>query len=90
MDRAWGTIIDVLDGDTVRVAVDSVSRRNRYGYGSVERVRLRSISAPESGRCGGARARRRLDGRLLGHRVRLDIHARDVFGRVVADLDPRT
>lgn len=88
MDKAWGYVMNAVDGDTLTLDVDSVSRDNKYAYGDVERVRLRGKNAPEVGDRGGARATGRLRASLVGRRVRVDIHARDKFGRLVADVDP--
>lgn len=86
MDRAWGFVLNVYDGDTFEIDIDSVSRHNTHTYRDVERVRLRSVSAPELSESGGVAARERLRRRLLGRRVRVDIHARDAYGRPLVDV----
>lgn len=83
MDKAWGFVLDVTDGDTFTLDVDSVSRNNDYDYNDVERVRVRGLNAPEIGERGSARATSRLRSSLVG----IDIHARDKYGRLVADVD---
>jgi endonuclease YncB( thermonuclease family) len=88
MDKAWGYVLNAVDGDTFTLDVDSVSRDNKYDYSDVERVRVRGVDAPEVGERGGAMATSRLRASLVGRRVRIDIHARDKFGRLVADVDP--
>lgn len=87
MDKAWGYVLDVTDGDTFTLDVDSVSRSNSYAYNDVERVRVRGINAPEIGQPGGRRASSHLRSSLVGRRVGIAIHARDTFGRLVADVD---
>lgn len=87
MDKAWGFVLDVTDGDTFTLDVDSVSRNNDYDYNDVERVRVRGLNAPEIGERGSARATSRLRSSLVGRRVGIDIHARDKYGRLVADVD---
>lgn len=86
MDRAWGFVLNVPDGDTFEIDIDSVSRQNTYSYNDVERVRLRGVHAPELSEPGGLAARDRLRRELLGRRVRVDIFARDVYGRPVVDV----
>lgn len=68
----------VIDGDTIEV-VDRGGIRTR--------VRLRRVDAPEMGERGGEVAARELRERLKGERVRLEPVARDVYGRVVAEVE---
>lgn len=86
MDRAWGYVIKVLDGDTFVMQVTSVSKRNAFDVGEVERVRIRRRRAPELDERGGIAARERLRRQVEGRRVRIDVFARDVYGRAVANL----
>jgi micrococcal nuclease len=82
--RLIGTVVGVVDGDTLRVRLED---------GTVEVVRLRGIDAPESRHptrpagCYGTEATARL-GRLAaaGSSVELGVDApeRDRFGRLVA------
>lgn len=86
MDQAWGIVERTIDGDTLCIRITSVRRSNAYPYGAVERVRLRSINAPEMGTRAGQAARRWLAHRWSKRRVRLDIYARDVYGRLLAEI----
>jgi endonuclease YncB( thermonuclease family) len=69
-----GIVTKVIDGDTLRVQLDS---------GPVT-VRLGEIDAPESVQPGGGAATRALDSRVLGERVSLRVISRDGEERVVA------
>lgn len=82
-DAIFGDVQRVIDGDTVELVVRSRSRNNLYSYRRVERVRLRDVYAPEMNTRQGRQAQQRLESRLLGKRVRVDVAARDDFGRVV-------
>lgn len=88
MDQAWGFVLDVYDGDTFTLDISSVREGNAYDYGDIERVRLRSASASELNDPGGREARDRLRRQIAGRRVRIDIYSQDVYGRVLADVDP--
>lgn len=73
----WGTVVRVIDGDTVDV---------RVGH-QVRRVQLLDINAPEPGQCWADTATRRIAWRLpVGSRVKLqqDGPARDSAGRYLA------
>ncbi|MBM3674159.1 MAG: thermonuclease family protein [Actinobacteria bacterium] len=76
-------VIDVLDGDTIRVA---------RGPGEEETVRLLGVDTPETHHperpveCFGPEASAHTETRLLGRTVRLetDVETRDVYGRLLA------
>lgn len=86
MDQAWGYVDKVVDGDTFVMRITSVSRDNEFNLGNLERVRLRRTNSPELHARGGKAARDRLLGRVAGRRVRIDVFARDRYGRALADL----
>ena len=69
-------VVDVLDGDSLVVAIDGVE----------EELRLLGINAPEGGECLGDEARQSLGGRLQGTDVTLVAGGgddRDQFGRLL-------
>lgn len=86
MDILGGQVINVLDGDTFDLDVDEVGEDNDYDYSDVERIRLRGVNAPELDEPGGRAALARLRAEIAGQRVRVGIHARDRFGRLVSDV----
>lgn len=67
----------VIDGDTIEVEDDSGIRT---------RIRLRRVNAPERGQPGYEQARAALEALLQGQRVRVVPHARDRYGRTIADI----
>lgn len=67
----------VIDGDTIEI-VDAGGIRTR--------VRLRDVDAPEMDEPGGPEAKAALEAELLGRRVNVTPHARDRYGRLVADV----
>lgn len=73
------TVRRVIDGDTLEI-VDAGGIRTR--------VRLRSVDAPERGKPGFEAARDALAAELLGRRVLVTPHARDRYGRLIADVAP--
>ncbi len=83
MDTIEGLVINVLDGDTFDLDVDRVGRSNGYEYNDVERVRLAGVNAPELAEPGGRAAHTRLRTAIQGRRVRVDVRARDRYGRIV-------
>jgi endonuclease YncB( thermonuclease family) len=77
--RTWA-VTKVVDGDTIWVARDGVSRK----------VRLIGIDTPESGQCGFTEATRSLRGIIGGQRVTLTAGARDDvdrYGRLLRYVD---
>ncbi|MFM2162833.1 MAG: hypothetical protein RLZZ383_2345 [Pseudomonadota bacterium] len=88
MDQAWGFVLDVHDGDTFTLDISSVRKDNAYVYNDIERVRLRSVTAPELHEPGGPAARDKLRREIGGRRVRVDIYGRDTYRRLLADVDP--
>ncbi len=87
MDRFWGQVLEVYDGDTLVVDVSSQSARNTYPYRDVERVRLRGFNAPELNEPGGVAARARLARLVQGRRVGVKVSARDKFGRIIGEVE---
>lgn len=87
MDQVWGYVLDVHDGDTFTIDISSARSGNAFEYADVERVRLRSVSAPELHDPGGRAARDRLRRQICGKRVRVDIHCRGPYKRLIAEVD---
>jgi endonuclease YncB( thermonuclease family) len=67
----------VIDGDTMEV---------RDSLGHTTRVRLRNVNAPELGTPEGYFAAAFANAIYFGKQVRCDGYARDVYGRLVADV----
>lgn len=88
MDRLWGRAIAVIDGDTFDMKVWHFDRRNNYYYGRTERVRIKERDAPERGSRRATQASRALAARLARRRLRVDVLARDVYGRLIARVSP--
>ena len=86
MDRVYGRVRRVLDGDTLDVEITRRSSGNRYDYAPVERVRLVGIDAPERGSRGSRAARQQLANRVAGRGMRIDVHARDRYGRLIGKV----
>ena len=77
--QTWA-VMKVVDGDTIWVARDGVSRK----------VRLVGIDTPESGQCGFTESTRNLRGIIGGQRVRLTAGAQDdvdQYGRLLRYVD---
>ncbi len=86
MDIIRGVVTRVIDGDTFEVDVTHYHRENEYDYNTHERIRINSIDTPELPSRPGILAKQRLENQILGHTVELWIHARDSYGRLVADV----
>lgn len=86
--EVYGTVIRVVDGDTLDVRVISVYKDKYLSFnGSTIRVRLADINAPELGTPEGEEAKWALTSLVYGRSVYLDIddlHIYDQYGRVVA------
>ena len=71
-------VVKVVDGDTLAVRL--------LDSGKSERVRLTGIDAPELAQAGGPEAKAALTQWAEGKSVRLDVKARDKYGRMLADV----
>ncbi|HNX40297.1 MAG TPA: thermonuclease family protein [Methanothrix sp.] len=78
MDESWGTVTNVVDGDTFDVTIEKASDKVTY---SVERVRLADIDSPEMDAEAGPAARDFTYAVLMNKRVFLDIDDRSSSGR---------
>lgn len=77
-ERIVGTVVEIIDGDTVTATVDGVATT----------VRMLGINAPESSECWGAEATAILSNEISGRDVLLVAGAEDVdgFGRALRFL----
>lgn len=75
---ARGRVERVVDGDTLRVVLDS---------GDSLTLRLLAIDAPESGQTGGAEAREFVAERVCATPVVWRSHGQDRYGRTVASVE---
>jgi endonuclease YncB( thermonuclease family) len=75
-----GTVVRVVDGDTVRVLTDPVPGRSAQSIA----IRLYGIDAPEESQPFGPAAQHALSQLVLGREVEISKVARDDFGRLVA------
>lgn len=82
MEKIEGKVLKVIDGDTFDAEI--VSRT--LSYNRYETIRINGIDTPEIGDKGATNATDRLSNRILGRVVSLDVHARDVYGRLVCDV----
>lgn len=81
-----GTVIVVIDGDTVLFKPDTYAPSSR----AFLKVRLARIDAPESGQPHGEAATRALEALALKRRATLEIVATDVYGRKLGWLAVET
>jgi micrococcal nuclease len=76
---AWvGNVIQVIDGDTVRV--------QPAGGGRPRKIRINGIDAPELCQAGGRRAQQALQARLLHQVVHVTTRTTDDYGRGVGRI----
>lgn len=71
-----GSIVAVLDGDTIEVL------HNQHP----ERIRLNGIDCPEKGQAYGKRAKQAASELVFGKEVTLQTHGHDKYGRTIADV----
>lgn len=86
-DTIWGNVLRVIDGDTFDVQVTHYSPQNQQRYNNTERIRLASGNAPELTSLLGFSAKQQLERRISGKFVRLTVHTRDIYGRLVCDVN---
>jgi len=85
-DVIYGTVTEVVDGDTFKVSVYHQWEGNRTKYGSNETIRIADIDAPEIPSSAGLRAKAHLENKLKGKNARLELQARDSYGRLVCEV----
>ena len=71
-----GEVVGVQDGDTIEVLHN----------GKAQRVRLHGIDCPEKGQPFGNNAKQATSALVFAQYVSLEIHGKDIYGRVVADV----
>jgi len=71
-----GSVVSVLDGDTIEVL-----HNNR-----AERIRLNGIDCPEKGQAYGKRAKQAASELVFGKEVTLQTYGKDKSGRTIADV----
>lgn len=85
-DTVRGPVLKVIDGDTFDMKVTHFGQNNDNKYNDEERIRIADIDAPELKSPNGSRSRDLLARKLQGKEVRCYIHARDTYGRLVAEV----
>jgi micrococcal nuclease len=75
-DTLTGKVVKIADGDTVTILV----RGNQF------RVRLFGIDAPERGQDYSRKSREALAALVFEKEVRVIVHDKDRYGRIVADI----
>jgi micrococcal nuclease len=71
-----GTVVGVLDGDTIEVL---------NGH-HAERIRLSGIDCPEKGQAFGKQAKHVVSSLVFGKQVTLQTHGLDKYGHTLADV----
>ena len=71
-----GSVVSVLDGDTIEVL------HNHHA----ERIRLNGIDCPEKGQAYGQKAKHAASDLAFGKQVTLQTHGLDKYGRTIADV----
>ena len=72
----FGSVVRVIDGDTVELKVESLSQR----------IRLSEIDAPEKNQFWGFESSKALEKKLLGKSVRVVINDVDRYGRTIGTI----
>lgn len=71
-----GEVVGVIDGDTIEVLHN----------GKAQRVRLHGIDCPEKGQPFGNNAKQASSALVFAQNVTLEVHGKDKYGRVLADV----
>ena len=72
----FGSVVRVIDGDTVELKVESL----------LQRIRLSEIDAPEINQFWGFESREALETKLLGKSVRVVVSDVDRYGRTIGTI----
>ena len=71
-----GEVVGVLDGDTIEILHN----------GKAQRIRLYGIACPEKGQPFGNNAKQATSALIFAQLVTLQIHGKDKYGRILADV----
>src|SRR5688572_24491419 len=71
-----GEVVGVQDGDTIEVLYN----------GKAQRIRLYGIDCPEKGQPYGNNAKQATSALVFAQYVTLEIHGKDKYGRILADV----
>jgi endonuclease YncB( thermonuclease family) len=71
-----GSVVSVLDGDTIEVLHST----------RAERIRLNGIDCPEKGQAYGKRVKQAASELVFGKQVTLETFGKDKYGRTIADV----
>ena len=74
--ESFAKVIGVLDGDTIEVL---------NGH-HADRIRLSGIDCPENGQAYGKKEKQAASALIFGKNVTLQIHGKDKYGRMLADV----
>ncbi len=83
MDLRGGRVLSVIDADTFELQVWYQDPGNSFECQPIEQILIASIDLPELGMKEGARTRRAIEARLLGHMVVCEVLSRDRQRRLV-------
>ena len=76
-DTLNGKVVKITDGDTL-VVLDAENTQHK--------IRLSGIDAPESNQPFGKRSKEALSALVAGHRIEVDWHKHDRYGRIVGKV----
>ena len=86
-DNFHGFVTKIIDGDTFEILITHVGKSNKYTYSKVEKVRIAFIDAYELYSKVGYQTKALLARKLLSKSIICYVHARDIYGRIVADIE---
>ncbi len=86
-DTIRGKVTDVIDGDTFDMKVTHTGKNNKEKYNDNERIRISGIDEPELNTPAGVRSKEKLEKKIKNREVRCHVKSRDVYGRVIADVN---
>lgn len=86
LDKIFGEVTRIIDGDTFDIKVLSKNLDSENEYSEGESIRIHRIDAPEIDSEEGRAAHSKLLSILSGKCVLIEVHARDKYGRVVGSI----
>lgn len=86
-DIIKGPVLRVIDGDTFEMIVTHIGKQNKYNYNNIEKIRINGINAPEINSHAGKIAKKKLTQLIFSKTVQCFVQARDVYGRIVANVN---
>ncbi|MFQ5940367.1 MAG: hypothetical protein ACE5KA_01535 [Nitrososphaerales archaeon] len=85
-DMIWGTVTNILDGNTFEINVTHREKNNKERYQDTESIKIEKIEVPQIPRNIADRSKDKLESYLRGKFVLCKIYQRSADGYLLAEV----